>query len=160
MPTPKELIRERTPKIRPLTVCTFSSNPEPLRMKIIQDTSSVFQVEKYGTAFDNRVSSKLKTSSNFGLQICNENSLSPNYVTEKLQEAWFARNIPIWSGLDVNKLFNAESFIDATTLTTEELENLLRNFTTEELMFKQSLPLLKSLPTIEPLTTFLSELIL
>jgi hypothetical protein len=160
MPTPEELLRERTPQIRPLTVCTFSSNLEPLRMKLIQNTSSVFQVEKYGSAFDNRVSSKLKVSSNFGLQICNENSLSPNYVTEKLQEAWFARNIPIWSGLDDKKLFNAESFIDATNLTSEELENLLRNFTTEELMFKQSLPLLKSLPTIEPLSTFLSELIL
>lgn len=160
MPTPEELIRERTPQIRPLTACTFSSNPEPLRMRLIQSTSSVFQVEKYGSAFDNKVISKLKTSSNFGLQICNENSLSPNYVTEKLQEAWFARNIPIWSGLDTDKLFNAESFIDATNLTTEELENLLRNFTKEELMFKQSLPLLKSLPTIDPLTSFLSELIL
>jgi hypothetical protein len=160
MPTPEELTQKRTPQLRPLIACTFSSNPEPLRMRLIKETALVFQVEKYGSAFNKSVSSKLTTSKNFGLQICNENSLSPNYVTEKLQEAWFARNIPIWSGLDDNKLFNTESFIDATNLTSEELENLLRNFTTEELMFKQSLPLLKSVPTLDPLTAFISELIL
>lgn len=160
MPTPEELTQKRTPHLRPLTACTFSSNPEPLRMKLINDTELVFQVEKYGSAFNNSVDSKLKTSSNFGLQICNENSLSPNYVTEKLQEAWFGRNIPIWSGLDDSQLFNTESFIDATKLSSEELVHSLKNLTTEELMFKQSLPLLKSVPTIEPLSTFLSELIL
>ena len=159
MPTPEELTQKRVPQIRPLIACTFSSNPEPFRMRLIKDTALVFPVEKYGSAFNNRVGSKLQISNKFGLQVCNENSLSPNYVTEKLQEAWFARNIPIWSGLDENQMFNTESFIDATSLTSEELENALRNFTTEELMFKQSLPLLKSVPTIEPLTTFLSELI-
>jgi len=159
MPTPEELTRKRKPQPRPLVACTFSSNPEPLRMKLVKDTELVFQVEKYGSAFNNPVNSKLKTSSHFGLQICSENSLSPNYVTEKLQEAWFARNIPIWSGLDERQLFNTDSFIDATKLTSEELVHSLRNLTTEELMYKQSLPLLRAVPTIEPLSIFLSELI-
>ena len=159
MPTPEELTQKRTPQIRPLIACTFSSNPEPLRMRLIKNTALVIPVEKYGSAFNSRVRSKLQISNKFGLQVCNENSLSPNYVTEKLQEAWFARNIPIWSGLDDNQVFNTESFIDATRLTSEELENSLRNFTKEELMFKQSLPLLKSMPTIEPLKSFLSEFI-
>ena len=142
------LMQPRKPMRREKTVVTFSSEYEIFRLKIIRAVEKVASVQCYGKFYKRYASSKLSTSSNFGLQICNENSFFPNYVTEKLQESWIARNVPIWAGVDYDGYFNKEAFVDVTTLVSEEITERIRSITPEEIMYRQSQPLLIKQPNL------------
>jgi hypothetical protein len=148
-PTPISLVSKRAPLHRSKNVCVFSTNKEPNRVNLINMVKTVMPVETYGKAYDRFVTSKLETSANYGFQICNENDLYPGYVTEKLQEAWTAGNIPIWSGLfPRDSTFNEEAIIDVTGRTSDEITYLLSNMSPEEMAYVSSLPLLKEIPSL------------
>jgi hypothetical protein len=159
MPSPLSLTLKRIPIMRPLTACSFSSQREPEREKVVRAVSKVIPVELFGSAHGNFVNNKFLVSSNFGLQIATENSKYPNYVTEKLPEAWFARNVPIWTGLNPNGEFNKKAFIDVTGDSESMIQEKLRALTLDELMAKQSEPLLKDEPTLDGLKKFLASVI-
>jgi hypothetical protein len=153
--TTEELLVERKPQKREISACSFSNLKESNRERTVHAVRNIVQVQEFGSAHGNFVKSKFHTSQEYGLQVCTENDLYPNYVTEKLIESWAAHNIPIWSGLDTDGWFNENAIIDVTNKTTEEIEERIRSLTKDELMYMQSQPILKKRPYLNELTEFL-----
>jgi len=143
------LLLPRKPFRRDLRVLTFSSEYEILRLKIVNAVKDVLPVDCYGKLYRNFVKSKYALSLDYGLQICNENDLYPNYVTEKLQESWVSRNVPIWAGIDRYGFFNQDAIIDVTGLTSPEITERISKLTAEEMMYRQSQPLLLREPKLD-----------
>ena len=158
-PRPYELVVDRHPIQRELNICTFSSKFEPGRERIIKALPSQLDFQGFGIQYSKPVESKLATSSKFGLQLCSENDLYPNYVTEKLIEAWYARCVPVWAGLDHKGFFNVEAFIDVTSLSTLEILSRLEEITIDELMHIQSQPILRQTPDLTEVLNFLNHYI-
>jgi hypothetical protein len=143
-PRISDLSNSRSLPVKPKSICVFSSNLEPSRQLIINAIEQNTRIDKYGSAYDNRVHSKMEVASNYSLQICNENDLYPGYVTEKLQEAWLAGNVPIWSGLlPQSHPFNEDAIIDVTGLTSTNITEILRTLSDDEVNRKRNQPLLK-----------------
>jgi Glycosyltransferase family 10 (fucosyltransferase) C-term len=148
-PKPEELAKARDVGVKSiLNMCAFSRTTEPSRQRLFAAIERCLKVDKYGAAFDRPVESKLKTSLNYSLQLCPENALRPGYVTEKLQEAWVAANLPVWEGLHVDEIFNTDAFIDLTNLTTEEISQRVATLTLDEVNWKIRQPLLKIIPDL------------
>ena len=156
-PKPHELVLKRNPEKRNLNICTFSSKYEPGRERIIKALPSGLTFQGYGLQYSKPVESKLEVSSNYGLQLCSENDLYPNYVTEKLIESWYARCVPVWAGLDQKGFFNPEAFIEVTNLTTNEISEKLERITVDQLMNIQSQPILNHKPDITEVIDFLNR---
>jgi hypothetical protein len=158
-PSPVSLISKRRAVRRENTTCTFTSTGNPARLRLIDIVKKVSPVDSFGSYFNKNVVSKLEVSSRYGFQICTENDLYPGYVTEKLQEAWVARNVPIWSGIFTDAVFNRDAIIDVTGLSSEETKEKLFAVTQEEMLHMQEQPLLNSKPSLEELETFVMNLI-
>lgn len=159
MPTLEQLMSERKFEVRPRIACLFGSEININREKIILATSSSMQVDKYGSLYSNRVKSKKETSKMYSFQICPENDIFPGYVTEKIQEAWICRNIPIWSGLQTIEYFNPEAMIDATYMTHMELVRAISSMNSEDIEQKQKRPILQILPSLTPLENLIAQVI-
>ena len=148
-PSPEELINPREISSKSiLNICTFSRTTEPSRLRMISAIERNVKIDKYGSGFSNPVDSKLQISSRYSLQLCPENTIRPGYVTEKLQEAWFAKNLPIWEGIHLDQIFNTEAFIDLTNLTSEEISRKIGALTLDEVNWKIQQPLLNYLPDL------------
>ena len=155
-----DLLRNsRDPVKRELVACSFANLKESWRELVNEAAESTFTLERYGYSVGRSVDSKWKTSSAFGLQVCTENDLYPDYVTEKLQESWFAYNVPIWSGIDSSGYFNPEAIIDVTLMNYQQMVSRFEEVTNEELMYRQSQPLLSKLPTLDSLRDALLSLV-
>lgn len=144
---------------RELNACSFANLRESLRELVNDACVKVFPLERYGFSVGRSVESKSLTSAAFGMQVCTENDLYPDYVTEKLQESWSSRNVPIWSGLDNSGYFNPEAVINVTLLSYEQMITRFEAITVEELMYRQAQPLLLKQPSIDPLRDALLSLI-
>ena len=161
-PKIEELMLPRKMKEGDFTVCTFSSVNEPIRRKIqmgIEAASPSFSLEKYGSLYNNKVASKCTVAKNFSFQICNENDIFPNYVTEKLQEAYICQNVPIWSGLDWDSYFNSEAIIDVTNMSIESISNRMKNFSMDEFRHIFQQPILKKAPNFNEIVEQLAQVI-
>jgi hypothetical protein len=159
-PTPQDLVQSRAIAVRNMDICLFSSNLDPTRKRIIMALEKDNQIFKFGRAYSNPVSSKLMTSQNFSMQICNENDLYPGYVTEKLQEAWMSGNLPIWSGLlPTDHAFNLEAFIDVTSMSSEEISQIIGSLTEDEISFRVNQPLMKNVPSLANIKDSLSKIL-
>jgi hypothetical protein len=159
-PTPESLVIPRKSKITSKDICLFSSNKEPIRQKIISTLEPHYKISKYGSAYSNRVESKLSESQKFDLQICNENDLYPGYVTEKIQESWVSGNLAIWAGILPNKhMFNEDAFINVTNLTSDEILLKIHQLSLEEIKYKIDQPLFKDMPKLDSIHNAISELI-
>jgi hypothetical protein len=124
--------------------CAIIGNPEPFRMKIIHEISKIGEVDLYGSVFKNVITNKNKVISDYYFNICFENDLYPNYVTEKLFHSWEAGSVPIWWGLDQSGYINQEALINFASgsieSNLERLKMLLAN--PKEIMHMVNLPLL------------------
>jgi hypothetical protein len=162
-PRPEELVGNRLInsklKINDRRVCFFSSTLEPMRLRLFDSVSQVFKIDCFGSAFAGRIHSKFQKSSEYLFQLCPENDLYPGYVTEKLSEAWYSQNIPIWAGLHSNTLFNTSAYIDLTGLTSSQISDRLATITSEELIDKLNQPLLHVVPKLDELEESISNLI-
>lgn len=158
-PTPESLIKNRSPFPTNDAVCSFSSNTDPERERILNALSQTKLITKFGKSAGNQVESKMESARGFTFQVCNENDIYPGYVTEKLQEAWLAGNIPIWSGMHAGNEFNLDSYIDVTGCTTQEIQNKIEILTEQDIRFMQSQPLLNQVPTLDSLTEFLYRIL-
>lgn len=148
-PTPDQIASNRKLKPKSMQACLFSSNFEPGRERLITIIEPIIPITKFGSAYGNRVKSKLQTSLQYGLQICNENDLYPGYVSEKLQEAWFSANLPIWTGImPPDHQFNPEAFLDVTNMNAEEIRTRMRNLSLDEVEYRINQPLLLAPPTL------------
>ena len=150
-------VKSRKPTSKNIAAITFSSNYESRRIQIISAIEQIMPVHKFGKAYNNVVSSKHETSQEFAFQICNENDLYPNYVTEKLVDSWLSRNVPIWSGLDNSGYFNPESIIDVTGLNSNEITEKISKITIDEIMYRQSQPLLLRLPEFDEICSMFKK---
>ena len=113
----EEMLLIREPKIsKTKFACAFVGNPEPKRMMFIKEFSKYFNIDLFGSAFNNPIESKSKILDEYRFNICFENDLYPGYVTEKAFESWESESIPIWWGLDEAKFLNPNSLIDVTVL--------------------------------------------
>ena len=149
----------RTPLPRKIKAASFSSNYEVKRVQLIGVIEKIMPVEKFGTYHGKYVDSKFQASTDFGFQICNENDQYPNYVTEKLIDSWIARNVPIWSGIDDYNFFNKEAIIDTTGLNTSQVSELIRRISYDEMMYRQSQPLLLKEPSFTEAIAILKNLL-
>jgi len=157
MPKPNEMMEGRTPHKRPLQVCSFSNRKETTRENLIRLVEKSLNVDKYGAAHQNFKASKLSIMNNYGLQICSENDMYPNYITEKIPEAWYGRNVPLWKGLDMENWFNKEAMYDFSQLSDDEVFERLARIEEDEVLYKQSLPILNRMPNLEELSQFFSR---
>jgi Glycosyltransferase family 10 (fucosyltransferase) C-term len=155
----ENLLIPRVPVNREKIAVTFSTHFEQSRARIVKAMQHVIKVDCFGQYFHKHVDSKVMTSANYGLQICNENDLYPDYVTEKLLEAWSSRNVPVWAGLDQSGYFNPEAIINVTSLTTSEISERINSITIDEIMYRQSLPLLVKEPKLDEAIGFLAKLL-
>ena len=157
--SPESLLRARDISLRNFRACSFSSMRESNREKVVKAVSAVMEVDRFGKAYGKPVVSKSDTCSDYGFQICTENDLYPNYVTEKLQEAWTSANVPIWSGLDRDGYFNKKAFIDVTLLNHEDITKRISFLTSDEAEYILNQPLLTSLPTLDALIELVGEML-
>ena len=154
-PSPHELLETRSPQRRPLRTVSFATKQIAARQRVIDAVRRVIPVDEFGRKNQKPVPSKGNTSQNYFLQICTENNLYPNYVTEKLQESWLTGCVPIWSGLDSYEFFNEQALIDVTKLGSLEVSDVIRNLSEEELLYKQAQPLLSKEYQIHDLVAYL-----
>ena len=93
--------------------CAVISNPEPLRMKFIQQLSKIGQVDIYGD-LGIKLERKSELFRKYRFNICFENSRYPGYVTEKPFEAWELESVPVWDGIDQGNYLNRNGLINVT----------------------------------------------
>lgn len=158
-PTPEELTRKRSAWKKERTSCSFSNTGNPTRLRLIDSVRQIYPVDTYGKYFGKPIKSKFETSTKYGFQICSENDLYPGYVTEKIQEAWCARNVPIWTGLFNEDLFNEAAIVNLTSMSREETLETLEKISADQMHYMQELPLLKEKPNLDKITDFFSALI-
>ncbi len=159
-PTLDELMSPRKYSSKKVSLCTFSSVQEPIRASHLMALAATEYFEEIGTfgkLHGKWVENKLNSASEYLFQLCNENDLYPNYVTEKLQEAFICGNIPIWSGLDFNKHFNSEAIVNITGLSFEEIGVKLRSISSEKLIDMYEKPILNHSPNLEAISQQLAE---
>lgn len=153
------LMKSRNPDYRDRTACSFSSTLEPSRVNLQRAVARSMKVDSYGRAHGRWVENKHEVAQKYGFQICSENDLYPGYVTEKLIDAWNSQTIPIWTGLDAEKYFNSEAILDFTRLNCDEIFERLEALTEKEVLEMRSAPILKRMPTIKPIVSFLEKVI-
>ncbi len=156
---PDKLSHKRAEEHRPMTVCSFSSTREPTREKLKYAVENVLKLDSFGKSTGLVVDSKSSVSRKYGFQICPENDIYPNYVTEKLIEAWACGNIPIWSGLDSDSIFNPDAYVNATGLTVEEIQERISNISQEEAIYMRSLPLIRKIPNLNEIVSTFAKII-
>lgn len=112
---PRDLANERdhVASDRQGFVCAFVGNPEPVRLRAIQELRRFGVVDVFGSAVHQSVSSKFETARNYKFMLAFENDVYPGYVTEKLLEAYVSGCVPLWRGLDSQDVLNPESYINA-----------------------------------------------
>lgn len=159
-PRPIDLINTRKIELTPLDeACVFSSTRDPGRMRLISIIEQEYRVNKYGSAFSGRVTSKLSTSAGLKFQICPENSNTWGYVTEKLVEAWSCKNVAIWEGVHSNEIFNVRSYVDVTGRSSKEILELLNSVSNDDWVWRLEQPLMTEIPTLEPIIVHLKRVL-
>lgn len=134
-------------------VCAFISNPEPTRMRALEELSRYGEVEIYGPHTRKPVANKYEIAENFKFMLCFENDLFPGYVTEKLLDAYLCNTVPLyWGDFGRESHINRKALINAAEF--ENLESFARKVGNlsegeYEAIYKQ--PLLSSLPDVRRL---------
>jgi hypothetical protein len=154
-----ELLKPRqSPKKKNKFICAFFSNPEPVRMRALDELRKYGEVDLFGPLSGNTRISKYETAKEYKFMLCFENDLYPGYVTEKLLDAYGCETVPLYRGLfgkeeHVNQraLINAANF-DSLESFCHYVGNM-NEFEYDE-TFRE--PLFKTLPTLEPLIAALT----
>ena len=159
---------------------TIFNNPEGTRMDMLDRLKRIMTVEAYGKPFKRPLGpkiksgnllsyftppvycdyhSKIKIMSEFKFNLCPENSLYPGYYTEKCLHAKISGCIPIYfADFHVSKDFRKESFINIYDyLDFENLVNYLLEIKRDNATLAKlaNEPLLKEMPSLEPIKDFL-----
>ncbi len=105
--------RHNTVTERPGFVCAFIGNPEPVRLRAINELRQFGDVQVFGNAVDRPIASKFEVAQNYRFVLAFENDVYPGYVTEKPLEAYACGAIPLWRGMDSAGLLNPKSLVNA-----------------------------------------------
>lgn len=115
-----EMTKNREVKINKTKfACAFIGNPEPMRLRFIEEFKKHFEIDLFGAIFNNPVENKKEILRQYKFNICFENDLYPGYVTEKAIESWECEAIPIWWGLDHFEYLNSAALINVYSLGFE-----------------------------------------
>lgn len=115
-------LRREKPKF-----CSFvvsNGNGSHLRKEMFELLSRYKKVDSGGRFMNNiggPCSNKLEFTKPYKFSICFENSSNSGYVTEKITEAFAAKQVPIyWGDPDICKTFNPKSFINVLDYSSLE----------------------------------------
>jgi hypothetical protein len=89
-------------------------------MHFLSELQKIGEVDCYGPAFGNSIPNKQETLRKYRFNLCFENDLYPNYVTEKAFDSYEAECIPIWWGLDEEGFLNDGAIINVHRLGFHE----------------------------------------
>jgi hypothetical protein len=106
--------------------CIFANNPENMRMHFLSLLKEIGQVDCYGWAFNNPILDKQAILKEYRFNLCFENDLYPNYVSEKIFDSYLAESIPIWWGIDDCGFINEKAVINVTKLGFKDAIDLIK----------------------------------
>lgn len=93
--------------------CAFLANPQPTRLRLIEELSKFGTVDVFGAKSGRPVPNKYEVAKEYNFFICPENDLYPGYVTEKLLDAYMCETVPIyWGDLGSDQHINRKSFLN------------------------------------------------
>ena len=93
--------------------CVFLANPQPTRLRLIDELSKYGQVDVFGLHSGKPVVNKYEVASKYNFTICPENDLFPGYVTEKLLDAYVCETVPLyWGDLGADKKINRKAHLN------------------------------------------------
>lgn len=93
--------------------CAFLANPQPTRLRLIDELSKYGQVDVFGLHAGKPVANKYEVASNYNFMICPENDVYPGYVTEKLLDAYVCDTVPLyWGDLGSDKEINRNAHLN------------------------------------------------
>lgn len=133
--------------------CVFIGNPEPTRLRAVEQLRLFGQVDVYGPGMGNRVPSKYPIAKDYKFMLCFENDLFPGYITEKLVDAYLCGTIPLyWGDLGRDPLVNPKAFLNLRDFSSiSEFAEEAGKMSDQEYskIFRE--PLLLGVPSLEPL---------
>lgn len=153
---------------RPQRVAFFSSHLREPRATLVKVVENLIPLEGFGPYYDRRILDhhqsgirKLDILQNFAFNLCPENGLYPGYYSEKVPEAFAAGCLPItWTDTNVCVDFNPEAFINLEPMSWEDFEQLKTILSSHKRLEAYSeQPLLLHEPSIEPLKSFVREVV-
>lgn len=113
--------------------CIIVSNREPVRLHFLAELQKIESVHCYGPAFGKPIPDKQEILQRYRFNLCFENDLYPNYLTEKVFDSYEAECIPIWWGLDDEGFLNDEAIINVHKIGFRE--------SLEKIEFLEGMPL-------------------
>jgi hypothetical protein len=154
LPNPEKLITGREPYPQEKKfVCAFLSNPEPTRLRAIEELSKFGEVDVFGPYAGRPVKNKYELAKNYKFCLGFENDLFPGYLTEKLLDSYSCGTVPLyWGDLGREPHINRNSYINAADFSSiEEFASYVGQLDSSdyEQIFRE--PLMKSLPSLLPL---------
>jgi hypothetical protein len=118
-------------------ICAVVGNPEPMRLNFIRHLQKQIPVDVFGNINGNYVQDKSLLLSKYTFNVCFENDLYPNYITEKIFESWDAGCIPVWWGADQAKYLNPDAYINLGTGNFSQTINLIDEMSQSEEKIKK-----------------------
>jgi len=92
-------------------ICAIIGNPEPVRLNFIKHLNKSIPVDVFGTITGQTVPDKIALLQKYSMNVCFENDIYPNYVTEKAFESWKGGCVPIWWGDDKDGYLNSKALV-------------------------------------------------
>jgi hypothetical protein len=142
-------------------ICAFVGNPEPVRLRTIQELNKAYKIDLFGSYYGNFVKNKYDVASEYKFSIAFENDLYPGYVTEKIVESYLSLNVPIYRGIFDPRSeirFNPEAFINVDNFqNTSELGEFVSSMTEREYEKMYSQPLLFEIPNLKNIKKILFD---
>jgi hypothetical protein len=111
-------------KMKTKFASSFINNPHQMRLRAIKELSEIDKIDVFGRSVGNYVPNKIEKASKYWFNICFENDLYPGYVTEKILEAWLAKAIPIYWGMDSAQILNPKAYVNLNDF--ESLEDFTK----------------------------------
>lgn len=143
--------------------CAFINNPDPVRLRFINEMSKFGKVDLFGRYTKNYVGDKIGIGNDYKFIVCFENDLYPGYVTEKPLEAWLSRAVPIYWGDDAKGILNSSAIINCTAYESlASAAKYVASLETDTRVLKDIInqPLLSSLTEKPDLVGFLKQILL
>lgn len=96
--------------------CAFVANPQPTRLRLIDELSKYGKVDVFGLHSGRSVRNKYEVAREYNFFICPENDYFPGYVTEKLLDAYMCETVPIyWGDLGLDLYINRSAHINLSS---------------------------------------------
>jgi hypothetical protein len=101
--------------------CVFVANPQPTRLRLIEELAKHGDVDVYGLYSGRSVRDKYAIAKNYNFVLCPENDLFPGYVTEKLLDAYMCDVVPLyWGDMGSDECINQKSFLNLAQFSSIE----------------------------------------